>query len=112
MSSNLNELHDLSESQLASVIDNAQKALRDRQEGKRKEGIAKIREIAAAIGVNVEISSTTEPTKSTSPRKGGKVAVKYQNPANASNKWTGRGMKPKWLRELIEQGHSVEEFAV
>ncbi len=49
-------LHELSETELSVVIDNAQKALRDRQEGKRKEGVAQIREIAAAIGVNVEIT--------------------------------------------------------
>jgi len=103
-----NNLHELSESELAAVIDNAQKALLVRQEGKRKEGIAKIKEIASSIGVTVEIA---EPSKS-SPRKGGKVAVKYQNPANPANKWTGRGMKPKWLRELIEQGRHLEEFAV
>ncbi len=106
MTTNLNEL---SEAELAAYIENAQKALRDKQEGKRKEGIAKIREIASAIGVTVEIA---EPAKVSSPRKGGKVAVKYQNPANPANKWTGRGMKPKWLRELIEQGRSLEEFAV
>lgn len=101
-------LHELSESELAVVIDNAQKALLARQEGKRKEGIAKIREIASSIGVTVEISDSGK----TSPRKGGKVAVKYQNPANPVNKWTGRGMKPKWLRELIEQGRHLEEFSV
>lgn len=108
MTANINELHELSESQLAAVIDNAQKALRDRQDGKRKEGIAKIKEIATSIGVTVNID---EPSRF-SPRKGGKVAVKYQNPANPANKWTGRGMKPKWLRELVEQGRSLEEFAV
>jgi DNA-binding protein H-NS len=102
-----NNLHELSETELAAVIDNAQKALRGRQEGKRKEGMAKIREIAAEIGVTVEIS---EQSGKPSPRKGGKVAVKYQNPANPSNRWTGRGMKPKWLRELIEQGRQIEEF--
>ncbi|MDD5034364.1 MAG: H-NS histone family protein [Methylococcaceae bacterium] len=103
-----NNLADLSESELAAMIDTAQKALRDRQEGKRKEGIAKIREIAGSIGVTVEITESGKP----SSRKGGKVAVKYQNPANPANKWTGRGMKPKWLRELVEQGRSLEEFAV
>jgi len=109
MATNLSELQELSESQLAAMIDNAQKALRDRQEGKRKEGIAKIKELAASIGVTVEFPS--DPSKA-SPRKGGKVAVKYQNPANPANKWTGRGMKPKWLRELVEQGRRLEEFAV
>jgi DNA-binding protein H-NS len=108
MATNLSELHELSESQLAAMIDNAQKALRDRQEGKRKEGIAKIKEIATSIGVTVEFPGEGKA----SSRKGGKVAVKYQNPANPTNKWTGRGMKPKWLRELIEQGRRLEEFAV
>lgn len=105
MKSNLAEL---SESELAVMIESAQKLLKDRQDGKRKEGIAKIKEIAASIGVTVEI---TDPARQT-VRKGGKVAVKYQNPANPANKWTGRGMKPKWLRELIEQGRTLEEFAV
>ncbi len=101
-------LHELSETELASVIDNAQKALLSRQEGKRKEGIAKIREIAASIGVNVEITDSGK----VSTRRGGKVPVKYQNPANPLDRWTGRGMQPKWLREFVEQGRQVEEFAI
>jgi DNA-binding protein H-NS len=105
MKSNLAELD---ENELAVMIESAQRLLRDRQDGKRKEGIVKIKEIAASIGVTVEI---TEPGRSM-VRKGGKVAVKYQNPANPADKWTGRGMKPKWLREMIEQGRSLEEFAI
>jgi DNA-binding protein H-NS len=105
MKSNLAELD---ENELAVMIESAQRLLRDRQDGKRKEGIVKIKEIAASIGVTVEI---TEPGRSL-VRKGGKVAVKYQNPANPIDKWTGRGMKPKWLREMIEQGRSLEEFAI
>lgn len=103
------DLHELSEAELAAHIENAQRALRDKQEGKRKEGITKIKEIAAAIGVTVDI---IESGKNTPTRKGGKVAVKYQNPANPTNRWTGRGMKPKWLRALLEQGHRLDEFAV
>lgn len=105
MKSNLTEL---SEAELAAMIENAQRALREKQEGKRKEVIAQIKELAASISVNVEI---TEPSKA-AVRKGGRVAVKYQNPANPSDKWTGRGMKPKWLRELLEQGRHLDEFAV
>ncbi len=105
MKSNLAEL---SEVELAAMIENARKALKEKQEGKRKEVIAQIKELAASIGVNVEI---TEPAKA-AVRKGGRVPVKYHNPANPSDKWTGRGMKPKWLRELLEQGRRLEEFEI
>ncbi|MEZ5856821.1 MAG: H-NS histone family protein [Hyphomicrobiaceae bacterium] len=30
-------------------------------------------------------------------KSGGKVAVKYRNPDNPSDTWTGRGRQPKWL---------------
>lgn len=103
-----NNLADLSEAELASMIENAQKALKEKKETKRREVMAKIKELAASIGVIVDI---TEGTK-VSGRKGSKVPVKYQNPNNLSQKWTGRGMKPKWLQTLIEQGHKLEEFEV
>jgi DNA-binding protein H-NS len=103
-----NDLAELSEAELASMIENAQKALKEKKETKRREVMAKIKELAASIGVIVDI---TEGTK-VSGRKGSKVPVKYQNPNNLSQKWTGRGMKPKWLQTLIEQGHKLEEFEV
>jgi DNA-binding protein H-NS len=103
-----NDLTELSENELAAVIENAQKVLKNKQESKRKDVITQIKELAQSIGVTVEIS---EPGKS-SVRKGGTVPVKYRNPDNPANKWTGRGMKPKWLRELLEQGRSLEEFEI
>lgn len=101
-----NNFTELSESELASLIEKAQKALKEKQESKRKEVLAKIKELASSIGVTAEISETTKP----SGRKGTKVPIKYQNPHNLSQKWTGRGVKPKWLQILIDQGHDIKEF--
>lgn len=103
-----NELTELSEMELAAMIEDAQKVLKNKQDGKRKEVLAQIRELAASINVSVEI---TENVKA-SGRKGGTVPVKYRNPDDPSEKWTGRGMKPRWLRELMDQGRSLEEFEV
>jgi DNA-binding protein H-NS len=103
-----NELTELSEKELAAMIEDAQKVLKNKQEGKRKEVLAQIKELAASINVSVEI---TENVKAAG-RKGGTVPVKYRNPDNPSDKWTGRGMKPRWLRELMDQGRSLEEFEV
>jgi DNA-binding protein H-NS len=105
MKSNFSEL---SESELASMIETAKKELKDRQENKRKEVISQIKELAGSIGVTIDITESSKPAG----RKGSKVPVKFQNPHNLSQKWTGRGMKPKWLQALLDQGHDIKEFEV
>jgi DNA-binding protein H-NS len=44
--------------------------------------------------------------------KRGPVAVKYRNPKDASQTWTGRGRKPTWLVEAVKRGAKIESFAV
>ncbi len=38
------------------------------------------------------------------------VAPKYRGPNGEV--WSGRGLTPKWLSSLIEQGHSKEKYSV
>lgn len=105
MQTNFNKL---SESDLEDVIAKAGKELQSRKEQKRKEVLSEIRQLAASIGVMVEISETGRR----SSRKGQKVPPKYQNPENPLQQWSGRGMKPNWLRELLENGQKIEEFEI
>ncbi len=100
----------LSEDELKSVIENAERALRDKTNLKRKDVLLQIRELASSINVSVEIIDNDHVKPSA--RKGSKVAPKYQNPYNHAQTWTGRGMKPKWLTSLLESGRSVEEFEI
>jgi DNA-binding protein H-NS len=44
------------------------------------------------------------------PLKGGKVAPRFRGPEGET--WSGRGLRPKWLTALIDQGHQLEEFAI
>lgn len=101
----------LSEIELASVIENAQRALREKMDVKRKDVIHQIRELASSINVNVEIIENAAAPR-ISGRKGSKVAPKYQNPYNHAQTWTGRGMKPKWLTSLLDAGRSMDEFEI
>jgi DNA-binding protein H-NS len=105
-------LNELSETELARLINNAQKTLRSRQLGKRKEVVNQIKELALSIGCTVELTEISPDKAVGSSRKGSKVAVKYRNPENPNHEWTGRGMQPKWMRELILQGRTLEEFSV
>jgi DNA-binding protein H-NS len=44
-------------------------------------------------------------------RKGsrGKVAVKYRDPSNSTNTWTGRGRMPLWLVAATKGGKAKKE---
>jgi DNA-binding protein H-NS len=43
-------------------------------------------------------------------RKGkGTVAVKYRDPHNAENTWTGRGRMPRWLAAATKGGKAKKE---
>ncbi|MGH8497896.1 MAG: H-NS family nucleoid-associated regulatory protein [Methylococcales bacterium] len=105
MQTNFNKL---SETDLADVIAKAEKELQTRKDKKRKEIVGEIKQLAASIGVIVEISEQGRR----SSRKGQKVPPKYQNPNNPLQQWSGRGMKPNWLKTLIENGHKIEEFEI
>ena len=38
--------------------------------------------------------------------------VKYRDTDNPENTWAGRGPRPAWLREKLDAGASIEDFAV
>jgi DNA-binding protein H-NS len=37
------------------------------------------------------------------------VKVKYRNPNNPKQQWSGRGRQPAWVKAWIESGKSVED---
>jgi DNA-binding protein H-NS len=48
-------------------------------------------------------------------RKGalrGKVEPKYRNPANPTETWAGRGLKPRWLSAALKPGKKLEDFSI
>jgi|SRR5215471_20254514 len=42
----------------------------------------------------------------------GPVAPKYRNPANPSETWAGRGLKPRWLAAALKSGKKLEQFSI
>ena len=44
--------------------------------------------------------------------KTGRVAVRYRNPNDASQQWTGRGRQPKWVKEWTDSGKSRDLLKV
>lgn len=101
------DIQNLSPEELQALIKDAELALQAKQAGMRKQVVAQIKELAASIGVTVEITDTKQPKKSSSA-----VAAKYANPANPSETWTGRGLAPKWMKALMDEGRNKDEFLI
>lgn len=97
----LKELIDL-EAKLDKAISNARE--RERAEVKQK-----IEAIAQNAGFSL---SDLFGGRAPAATKGRPAAVKYVNPDNRSETWSGRGRKPRWLTAKLEKGAKLEDFAV
>lgn len=43
---------------------------------------------------------------------GGGPVIRYRDPANADNAWTGRGRRPAWINTALENGVDLSSFSV
>ena len=103
-------------SNLADLI--AQKAaleqrIAEAQREARAGAIAQVRSLMAEHGLTLgdlggKSSAAAQPAGS---RKGGKVPVKYRDPASGTG-WSGRGLQPKWLKAALAAGRKLSDFAV
>ncbi|MBU2533221.1 MAG: H-NS histone family protein [Alphaproteobacteria bacterium] len=85
-----------------------QKAIAVAKERERAELKAKIEKMVAESGFAVSDLFGT----GRGAQKGRTVAPKYVNPDNASETWTGRGRKPKWLVAKLNKGGSLDKFLI
>lgn len=45
-----------------------------------------------------------------SAMRGKSILPKYRGPGGET--WAGRGATPRWLKALVKEGHSIEEFLI
>ena len=77
----------------------------------RKEGLEKIKSIAAEYGLSTDELKTLTALNKTAAKRG-VVPPKYRDPNNAANTWTGRGRKPKWVEEYLATGSTLSAIAI
>jgi DNA-binding protein H-NS len=71
---------------------------------------AEIEAMAARAGLS--LSEVIGGASARSKLKGVKVSVKYRNPKNSAETWTGRGRKPNWLVAALKKGQKIESFQI
>ncbi len=95
----------MSVKELTDHIARAQKALaaaKDRERHEVKQKIASMVE-NAGFSVNELFGGRG---------RGRSAAVKYMNPDNRTETWTGRGRKPNWLVAKLNKGAKMADFVL
>ena len=97
---------------------NLQEQIKQEMKKREHQDLQKAREqilaIAQSVGVPLKdlISSGRGSKAAASGGGTGSVAVRYRHPDDASQQWTGRGRQPKWVKEWVEGGKSIDKLRV
>jgi DNA-binding protein H-NS len=65
--------------------------------------------IARSAGLSEKDLRTIKGPKTSKPTT---IEVKYRNPADPTQQWSGRGRQPAWLKAWIVAGNSIEDAKV
>jgi DNA-binding protein H-NS len=92
-----------------------ERKIQETQRNERQAAIDKVRALMAEFGLSVEdLGSKSAASGGRKKTTGGdgtrKAAVKYRDAAG--NTWSGRGLQPRWLKEALAGGKSLQDFAV
>lgn len=101
------DLTNLSLAELRKLQDDIKKQMKKREQDDLTKAREQILAIAQSVGVSVK-----DLVGATARVKTGAVAVRYRNPNDASQQWTGRGRQPKWVKEWTEAGKSKDLLKV
>jgi len=118
MSINLDEL---SVDELEKLIKQAESALDKKRKAELKNAQAVLEKMAKDLGVDPQdLLKNAADKKKTTRKKAAKkktgvrrpAKVKYRDPSDSSNTWTGRGKRPLWLQDALSKGANLDDFLV
>src|SRR5947207_2867113 len=97
-------IENMSYAELAAMQARIERAKVEKQSSERAELRQKLSEMAKKAGFDIH-----ELFGRGSGRSRGKVAVKYRDPSNPANTWTGRGRMPRWMVAATKGGKAKKE---
>jgi DNA-binding protein H-NS len=105
------DLSNLSLSDLRNLQEQIKQEMKKREVQEVQKAREQILAIAQSVGMPLK-DLISASGRGKSGANTGSVAVRYRNPDNASQQWTGRGRQPKWVKEWVEGGKSLDKLRV
>lgn len=99
------DLESLSRDELKQLIADAQKALKTVDARRKAEAKRAAEKAVKEFGYSLDEVYQ-------SGGKASKGLPKYANPDDPTQTWTGRGRKPNWVIEALQQGKSIDDLAI
>ena len=101
----INGLDRMSYAELQKLLERVEAAIAEKRVSDAADTKEQLRAMAEKAGFNLnELFG----------KRGGKrgpSSVKYRNPKDTSQTWTGRGRKPNWLVDALKKGAKIDSFA-
>jgi DNA-binding protein H-NS len=85
--------------------------IEDAARTERADAVAKVKALMAEHGLSLADLSARAAGAKAKAKSGAKVAAKYRNGATGDT-WSGRGLRPNWLKAALVAGKKLEDFAV
>lgn len=114
--------------ELRRLLSRIEAEIRRRNDTARRNLLKRMQKMAADEGLTLEdlipaaAASGTAATKAGAERKSARNSaakknkpasvIKYRNPANPEQGWTGHGRRPQWAVDWVAQGKSLQDLAV
>jgi DNA-binding protein H-NS len=100
---------------LKALFKDIETELKHRDVTDKREALERMRDIAAEYGLTLSEVINKDArldTKKPKPKNADQNSKpKYSNPDNPDQTWSGRGHMPKWLKEALATGKTLEEFS-
>lgn len=103
------ELDQMDIQDLKQLRKDVDRAIVSYEKRRRDEARAAAEKAAAEYGVS--LADIVGGTRSKSGTRAARPA-KYRHPENPELTWSGRGRQPHWIKERLEAGQSLDEFAI
>lgn len=97
------DLSNMSIGDLRNLQDKIKQEMKNREQSEMAKAREQILAIAQSVGKPLQ-----ELMSAGTRKKTGTVPPRYRHPDNAAQQWTGRGRQPKWVKEWVDGGKSID----
>lgn len=121
----------MSEQSLEELLEQQRKlaeVIQQRRAAEREKGIEEILKIMKTLeltpaDLGIQVATAAPARAKRAPRdsgpagtaardgRGGKPGPKYKDP-KSENTWSGRGLRPKWFKDALAEGVTVEQMLI
>jgi len=103
------DLEPFSIGELEELVERIQGEIETKRERIKAELLEELGKKAEAAGLTVE---QVLGKQGRAPKRKSSAVVKYRNPGDSSQTWSGKGRKPAWLKDALQAGTKLEDLLI